>query len=100
MSDPTLDKIYDDLKKLRDRIGLKLHLAGMDVRDQWEDLESEWSSWTHQIAQDLSAAAEDVETRLREAGGDDLRKLQIKTKVAIGKLERGLKDIADKLPDE
>ena len=96
----TLDKIYDDLKQLRDEIGLKLHLASMDLRDQWNELESDWSSWTHQLAKDLEATGEDVEKSLREAHGDDLRKVEIKTKVAIGKLKRGFREIADKLTEE
>ena len=93
----TLDKVYDDLKQLRDEIGLKLHLAGMDLRDQWNELESDWTNWTHQISQDLGAAGGDIEKGLREAGGEDLRKLEVKTKVTISKLKRGFKDVADKL---
>ncbi len=33
----------DLLKTLRDEIKVKLHLAGMDVRDQWAKLEPELS---------------------------------------------------------
>ena len=93
----TLDKVYDELKQLRDEISLKLHLAGMDVRDQWNELESDWTNWTNQLSQDLDAAGDDVEKSLREAGGDDLRKIELKTKVTISKLKRGFKDVADKL---
>lgn len=95
----TLDKIYEDLKRLRDEIGLNLHLAGMEVRDQWNQLDSEWSNWTHQLAKDLDAKAEEVDESLREAGGDDLRKLEIKTKVAISKLKRGFTEVRDKLAE-
>ncbi len=100
MTNETLDSVYEELKQLRDEIGLKLHLGGMDLRDQWGELESEWKTWTHQLAQELDAGAEDVEAKIREAGGDDLRKVEIKTKLAISKLQKGFKEVADKLNEE
>ena len=36
-----LNKGVDLLKTLRDEIKVKLHLAGMDARDQWAKLEPE-----------------------------------------------------------
>jgi len=96
----TLDKVYDDLKQLRDEIGLKQHLASMELRDQWNELDSEWSSWTHQLGKSLKAEGENLEKGLREAGGADLRKIEIATRVVISKLKRGFKEIADKLADE
>jgi hypothetical protein len=92
-----LDKTYDELKQLRDEIRLKLQLGGMEVRDEWEKLEGEWDTWTHQLGQQLEAKAEDLEQRLREAGGEDLRKLEVATKLEIGKLKRGFQEVADKL---
>jgi hypothetical protein len=92
-----LDKTYDELKQLRDEIRLKLQLGGMEVRDEWEKLEGEWDTWTHQLGQQLEAKAEDLEQRLREAGGEDLRKLEVATKLEIGKLKRGFQEVADNL---
>ena len=71
----TLDSIYDDLKQLRDQIELKLHLASMELRDEWDELEGEWKSWTHQLSKDLGAVGEDVEKSLREAAGDQQQTL-------------------------
>ncbi len=93
----TLDKIYGELKQLRDEIALKVHLGGMELREQWSELEGEWDSWTHQLKQDLESKGDDLEKDLRKAGGDDLRKLEIKTKVSVSKLERGLKEVSKKL---
>ncbi|ESQ16219.1 MAG: hypothetical protein N838_14175 [Thiohalocapsa sp. PB-PSB1] len=92
-----LDKTYDELKQLRDEIRLKLQLGGMEVRDEWEKLEGEWDTWTHQLGQQLEAKAEDLEQRLREAGGEDLRKLEVATKLEISKLKRGFQEVADNL---
>ena len=92
-----LDKAYDELKQLRDEIRLKLQLGGMEVRDEWEKLEGEWDTWTHQLGQQLEAKAEDLEQRLREAGGEDLRKLEVATKLEISKLKRGFQEVADNL---
>jgi len=95
----TLDKVYDDLKQLRDEIGLKVHLGSMGLRDQWRELETDWGNWTHQLAQELQAKGEDLEAELREAGGEDLRKLEVKTKLAIGKLKKGFEEVSSKLKD-
>ncbi len=99
MSEETLNKVYEELKELRDQIGLKLHLGGMKLRDQWNELDGEWSSWTHQLEQELDAKGGEIEHRIREAGGEDLRKIEIKTKLAISKLKRGFKEVAEKLAD-
>ena len=92
-----LDKTYDELKQLRDEIRLKLQLGGMELRDDWEKLDAEWSTWTHQLGQEFEATAEDLEKKLREAGGEDLRKIEIAMKLEISKLKRGFREVADKL---
>ena len=95
----TLDKIYDDLKQLRDEIKLKVHLGSMELRDQWQELENDWTNWTHHVAQELQAKGEDLEAEIREAGGEDLRKVEIKTKLAISKLKQGFEEVSSKLKD-
>ena len=95
-----LDLVYEELKGLRDAIELKLHLGGMELRDRWSELEKDWETWTHQLKQDLEATGEELEQRLRDAGGDDLRKLEIRTRTAISKLKRGFKDLASSLSDD
>jgi hypothetical protein len=97
MSEEALDKIYDDLKQMRDEIKLKLHLGGMEVRDEFGKLDLEWENWTHQLSQELKAEGEDLEARIQEAGGEDLRKAEIATNLAIANLKSGLQGIVDKL---
>ena len=95
-----LDKIYDELKQIHDQIALKVHLGGMELRKKWNELDTEWETWIEQVKADLEAKGDDLETRLREAGGEDLRKVEIKTKLAISKLEKGFKEVAEKLNKE
>ena len=37
-----LQKIGEDLKRQRDELMLKLHLAKADARDEWNNLETQW----------------------------------------------------------
>jgi hypothetical protein len=92
-----LDQIYQELKKSRDEIGLKLHLGSMELRDRWQELEGEWDTWVHQVKKDLGAKSDDLEAELREAGGDTLKKVEIATRVTISKLKRGLEEVAAEL---
>jgi uncharacterized coiled-coil DUF342 family protein len=49
-----LRKALDELKTFRDEIRVNLHLAGMDLRDEWQRLEKRIQSQT------ASAAASDT----------------------------------------
>lgn len=93
----TLDTVYGELKQLRDEMALKVHLGGMELREPWNELEREWYNWVDQLKEDLQATGDDLENALRQAGGEYLRKLELKTKVIVSKLERGLKDVSKKL---
>jgi hypothetical protein len=61
-----------ELKALRDEINLKIHLAGMDLRDEWARLEpqaenawKELSATTLQAAKDLMARLQRLRERLK-----------------------------------
>ncbi len=62
MSDTTkdlkaeLDKSVSLLKTLRDEVRVKLHLAGMDAKDQWNKLEPHLDH-VMDAAKDVSAAS-------------------------------------------
>ena len=98
-SQERLDRIYAELKKSREEIQLKVHLGGMELREKWNGLDAEWETWTHQLGQELGAVGDDLESKLRDAGGDDLRKLEIKTRIASGKLKRAFQEIRSKLTE-
>jgi hypothetical protein len=67
---------FNDLKTLRDEIRLELHLAGMDLRDEWQKLERELPDPSTAAARVKEAASEGLDrlvaqvrsfqTRLRE----------------------------------
>lgn len=61
-----------ELKALRDEINLKIHLTGMDLRDEWARLEpqaekvwKELSATTLQAAKDLMARLQRLRERLK-----------------------------------
>jgi len=61
-----------ELKALRDEINLKVHLAGMDIRDEWARLEpqaekawKELSATTVEAAKDLKARIQKLQAQLK-----------------------------------
>ncbi len=40
-----LDKVKAGLEKSRDEIKLKMHLAGMDTKEEWAELEKKWDDF-------------------------------------------------------
>jgi hypothetical protein len=70
MSD--FEELKADLERIRDEIRLKLHLASMDAKDEWHDLEGKWQSFSeraemHKTAEGLGAALGDVGEELKQA---------------------------------
>lgn len=81
------EKITEALKQQRDEINLKLHLAGMEVKDEWEYAEKDWEEFmekatdiadeaketgeefinaTKTIAEELSLAYDRIKERLKD----------------------------------
>jgi hypothetical protein len=68
-----------ELKTLRDEIRLELHLAGMDLRDEWQRIERALPE-PSKVAEDLKGVASEgldrmlvelrrFQTKLRDGGG-------------------------------
>ena len=73
-----LEATRDDLKRTADEIKLKLHLAGMDAKDAWEDLQPRIADFERRF----DAAADDVADELKALGGDIKERLaNIKAKL-------------------
>jgi flagellar biosynthesis chaperone FliJ len=75
----TTNEMKSEVKKtiglfytLRDEIKLKLHLAGMDAKDEWNKVEPQVT----QLEGKLNEAAEDVNEATREAVDDVVKRLQ------------------------
>ena len=66
-----LEEARDDLKRTADEIKVKLHLAGMDAKDAWNDLqprieeyERRFDSKADEVGEELKALGNDIKQRL------------------------------------
>ncbi|MGB5811855.1 MAG: hypothetical protein WBG86_15055 [Polyangiales bacterium] len=74
-----LDDTREDLKRMTDEIKVKLHLAGMDAKDAWEDIQPRLKDFEKRF----DSTADDVGEELRALGSDiKQRLLNIKNKLA------------------
>jgi len=67
-----LKQLYEDAKRTRDEIALKVHLGSRDVQDEWARLERRWKEFEgkaqlERTAQDVRAAAEILGSELKNA---------------------------------
>ena len=63
----SLQKIAEDLKRQRDELMLKLHLAKSDARDEWAKLEVQWEDVKTKmdtVRQEAEKTTESVSTGL------------------------------------
>ncbi len=83
LSKETLDRLMDDLRRQRDELKLKLHLAKADARDEWAELEKQWEhlrtklegagAEAGEVAENVGAALGGVAEELRK-GYDRIRR--------------------------
>ena len=74
-----LEDTRNDLKRAADEIKLKLHLAGMDAKDAWEEVQPRLADFE----QRFDAKAEEVGEELKALGRDIMKRLQnIKSKIS------------------
>ncbi|MBT8452602.1 MAG: hypothetical protein KJO40_11590 [Deltaproteobacteria bacterium] len=66
-----LEATRDDLKRAADEIKLKLHLAGMDAKDAWDeiqpriaDFEQRFDAKADEVGEELKALGQDIKQRL------------------------------------
>ena len=67
---PRTTDLIGELKQERDELRLKIHLASMELRDDWAELEKKWESFSAQAR--LQDTSQDLERTLRNLG-EDLR---------------------------
>ncbi len=63
----SLQKIAEDLKRQRDELMLKLHLAKAEARDEWAKLEAQWEDVKTKmdtVRQEAEKTTESVSTGL------------------------------------
>jgi hypothetical protein len=63
-----LQKLTDDLKRVRDEIKLKIHLGSMEAQDEWADLEKRWKAFREKA--ELDRTGSEVGGSVRQLGSD------------------------------
>jgi len=73
-----LEDTRDDLKRAADEIKLKMHLAGMDAKDAWDEIQPRLADFERRFDE----KADDVSDELKALGSDiKQRLLNIKAKL-------------------
>ena len=62
-----INKTVADLKTLRDEVRVKIHLAGMDARQTWQDLQPRLRDLDHEIERGGDALTETVQQAATDA---------------------------------
>lgn len=68
-----LKVIVEKLKEQRDLLALKIHLAGADARDEWDQLEKKWQDFSkksEQVFDEVDETSEDVQKHLHRLATD------------------------------
>jgi hypothetical protein len=76
------DGLKEELKGLRDELDLKMHLASLELKDEWQELEGKWESFSSRAG--LEASAESV--------GSALGLLGQEIKTSYHRMKEALKD--------
>ena len=61
-----LHDLKRDLKKLRDELNLKMHLASLEAKQEWKELEAKWESFSSRAG--LEESADSVGGALHQVG--------------------------------
>jgi hypothetical protein len=73
---PELQKLVEDVRRQRDEIRVRLHLAKADAKDEWERLEHTWQHMRAKmtvVGREAGKTAEEVGAALRLAA-EELRR--------------------------
>lgn len=57
-----LRSLYDDVRQQRDEMRVRIHLAGSEAKEVWEEMEKKWGNFEARSEQMLDEA--------KDAGGD------------------------------
>ncbi len=61
------DDVLEALEQERDELRVRVHLAGMEVRDKWDELEAQWEQLVarnDQLKRELAPTVEDTKAAL------------------------------------
>jgi len=63
-----VQKMTDELKRIRDELKLKIHLGSMEAQDEWSDLEKRWKTFREKA--ELNRTADELGTTVKQIGAD------------------------------
>ncbi len=78
----SLEDVIDKLKEQRDELNLKMHLANMEIRDEWDELENKWEQFvikSAQVRSEVGPSVDDIKAALSILGeeiGKGYRKIK------------------------
>jgi hypothetical protein len=81
------DSLAEKLKQQRDEINVRMHLAGMDVKEEWEHNEQKWNQFKTQLAE------------IRDEGKDLTEEVAAATIVIGEELGNAYRRIVERLKD-
>jgi len=64
----TKNQTWDDVRRIAEELELKMHLAGMDVRDRWNELQPRLAEVQKVIAREGERAGKFVVTQISSLG--------------------------------
>jgi hypothetical protein len=64
----TNSSTWDDVRRIADELELKVHLAGMDVRDRWNELQPRLAEIEKTIAREGERVGKFLSTQLSSMG--------------------------------
>jgi len=64
----TKNQTWDDVRRIAEELELKMHLAGMDVRDRWNELQPRLAEVQKVIAREGERAGKLVVTQISSLG--------------------------------
>ena len=66
-----LENLTDKIKHQRDELQVRMHLAGMDAKEEWEKAEEKWDEFKHKAAEikdDTQETTEELVTATKIIG--------------------------------
>jgi hypothetical protein len=74
------EQLLNDLKKTRDEIQLQMHLASMEAKEEWQELEHKWDKFTARA--DMEKSYEGVSDALSGLG-EELKQAYVRFRSAL-----------------
>lgn len=68
-----VNRTYDEILRLRDEVRVRLHLAAMDIRDEWDSIQPRFAE-----AERLAREASEASRAALRSFAEEIRKIRLK----------------------